>query len=265
MLTDQATSTERATSTEQATAKLADIFRTGDADTKVDRVAEGNLWEAARHAGEGNRAGADYHLEEAYRALGAEPPDATADDWVQERHPVQIEADRRCQEESEGEWGSPARAASTSRRPDAVPPTRAKLMARKRQPPSGKKPKPRPKSTPPAGPDTYWRDVTRSQVQQLAAAGDDGLTPRAVVHEACFPSKAATLKFVDRITSEGFGGERGKIDEKQHPPLPYGATFARVDAVNLEAIEPLVMHLVAVAAESRGLYAGWGCRPQMPA
>jgi hypothetical protein len=108
-------------------------------------------------------------------------------------------------------------------------------------------PKPRPETTPPADPVAHWRDVTRSQVHQLAAAGDDGRKPRAVVHEACFPTADPALQFVERVSSEGFGGERGKIADEDRAPMPYGVTFARVDAVNLDVIEPLVVHLVAVA------------------
>jgi hypothetical protein len=89
--------------TDQATAKLADILRTGDADTKAERVAERNIWERYRHVEEENWSRADYSLEAAYHALGAEPPAVMADEWAQEKHPAQVEADRRWREEFEEE------------------------------------------------------------------------------------------------------------------------------------------------------------------
>jgi hypothetical protein len=84
--------------TERATEKLAEIYHTGDADSKAERAAEGHLWEADRHAEtcEWDRAG--YCVDAAYHALGAEPPDATAGTWDAGKHPIQIEAERRWQE-----------------------------------------------------------------------------------------------------------------------------------------------------------------------
>jgi hypothetical protein len=85
--------------TGQATETLAEIYPTGDADSKTERAAEGQLWTAAQHAEACEWSQAGYSLDAAYHALGAEPPEATATDFERGRHAIQIEADRRHLEE----------------------------------------------------------------------------------------------------------------------------------------------------------------------
>jgi hypothetical protein len=85
--------------TGRATEKLAEIYRTGDADSREERCAEGHLWRAADHAEACDWGRADYSLDAAYHAHGAEPPEATANDLGLGRHPIQVEACRRHREE----------------------------------------------------------------------------------------------------------------------------------------------------------------------
>jgi hypothetical protein len=84
--------------TEQATAKLAEIYRTGEADSKAERAAETRLWEAVLHAEACDWLKAGYCLDGAYHAFGAEPPDGAVEMWDDGKHPIQIEAERKHQE-----------------------------------------------------------------------------------------------------------------------------------------------------------------------
>jgi hypothetical protein len=99
---------QRAMTTEQATARLAKIYRTGDADSKEERSAERHLWEGAERAAALDWVQADQCLEAAYRAFGAEPPLAPAHDFECGRHPIQLEAERQYQEQM-GDTGAPIR------------------------------------------------------------------------------------------------------------------------------------------------------------
>ena len=85
--------------TDRATEVLADIYLTGDTDSREERGAEGHLWRAAEHVESHDWSRADDSLDAAYHALGAEPPDATANDLALGRHPIQVEADRQYREE----------------------------------------------------------------------------------------------------------------------------------------------------------------------
>jgi hypothetical protein len=86
-------------STDRATETLAEIYRTGDADSREERRAEGHLWSAVERAEACDWGRADYSLEAAYHPLGAEPPDASANDLGLGSHPIQVEAGRRYREE----------------------------------------------------------------------------------------------------------------------------------------------------------------------
>jgi hypothetical protein len=84
--------------TDQATVKLAQIYGTGDADSKEERAAEGHLWEAIGYTQACDWAKAEYQFEAAYHALGAVPPEASAGSWERGKHAIQIEAERQFQE-----------------------------------------------------------------------------------------------------------------------------------------------------------------------
>lgn len=80
--------------TDEATRQLAEIYMTGDPETRRGRAAEGHLWEAEERAGAEDWSRADGSLVAAYRALGAKSPAATADDLGRGQHPIQVEAER---------------------------------------------------------------------------------------------------------------------------------------------------------------------------
>lgn len=84
--------------TDEATKTLAEIYATGDSDSRAGRVAEAHLWDADERARSQEWGLADYSLEAAYHALDAEPPSATADDLGRGRHPIQVEAERLYEE-----------------------------------------------------------------------------------------------------------------------------------------------------------------------
>ncbi|OJW21135.1 MAG: hypothetical protein BGO49_24280 [Planctomycetales bacterium 71-10] len=84
--------------TEKATKALAEIYATGDSDTRAERAAESHLWDAEERVRSEEWGLAGYSLDAAYRALGAEPPDSTAEDFERGRHPIRVEAERLVRE-----------------------------------------------------------------------------------------------------------------------------------------------------------------------
>ena len=77
--------------TEAATRRLASLMDSGD------RSEEDRLLSMARDYGRANKWGAaERTIAQAYRALGAEPPDATGYDWHCGSHPIQIESARQA-------------------------------------------------------------------------------------------------------------------------------------------------------------------------
>lgn len=80
--------------TDKATKKLAEIYVTGDSDNRPERNAENHLWDIESRAEAEDWGRADYSLDAAYHAMGAEPPSATAVDFSRGRHPIRVEAER---------------------------------------------------------------------------------------------------------------------------------------------------------------------------
>ncbi|WP_165070769.1 hypothetical protein [Paludisphaera rhizosphaerae] len=81
--------------TDEATKALAEIYLTGESDTRAEREAECHLWQARERAEAEDWDTADYSLDAAYHALGAEShPEATADDLSRRKHSIRVEAER---------------------------------------------------------------------------------------------------------------------------------------------------------------------------
>ncbi|MDG3002602.1 hypothetical protein [Paludisphaera mucosa] len=67
--------------TDRATKTPAAIYPTGKADVRTERAAEIHLWDADERVEAADWGLVDDSLEAACRALGAEPPETTADDF----------------------------------------------------------------------------------------------------------------------------------------------------------------------------------------
>ncbi|MFN5299918.1 MAG: DUF695 domain-containing protein [Planctomycetaceae bacterium] len=97
---------------------------------------------------------------------------------------------------------------------------------------------------------------TRRVVQELLDQGDDLSVPREVTHTAYFPSPHARDQFVQQLAPEGF---RITLDDLAEPDAEYrfGARLSRVDRVDLEAIDALVIDLYLRIGTLGGEYDGW--------
>lgn len=76
----------------------------------------------------------------------------------------------------------------------------------------------------------------------------------------CSPRRAdmeQRTKFVDRVRQEGFTVPAEGLSEDPAGDRPFGASVERVDRVDQDSIDQVVLALHAVSAECGGEYDGW--------
>lgn len=106
-------------------------------------------------------------------------------------------------------------------------------------------------------PAEYQVIQNRRVVKSLVQHGDPLTVPRPVRHWVYFRTMEQRMAFVDRVRQEGFTVPAEGLSEDPAAERPFGATVERVDSVDQESIDQVVLALHAFAAECGGEYDGW--------
>jgi len=94
----------------------------------------------------------------------------------------------------------------------------------------------------------------RNVIENLEERGDDLKTPREVIHWIYFKLKENRTKFITKISSDGFTIEEL---EKHSEDSNFGLLISRIEDVDLDNIDEVVLKLFRLAKECNGGYDGW--------
>ncbi len=98
----------------------------------------------------------------------------------------------------------------------------------------------------------------RRQVQVLAEHGDAIMMEREVDHFLYFDTTEARGTFANALAPQGFDAYELLEPTEESGEQPFGIRVPRKDEVTVAHIHSVVMSLTTLAAESNGLYDGWG-------
>ncbi len=97
----------------------------------------------------------------------------------------------------------------------------------------------------------------RRVVEALKHHGDLLTKPRPVSHWIYFEKADDRQAFIDVVQRDGFEVKPESLSESQDREQPYGVTLERVDAIDYESIDDVVLDLFFKAQEFCGRYDGW--------
>jgi hypothetical protein len=103
-------------------------------------------------------------------------------------------------------------------------------------------------------------DDNADVLRDMAAAGDDLRTPRAMDFSYLFPTREGAISFARRADAHGFAPGVRPYDK---PGFPFDVTVTTEPVVpTCDLVTDIEQRLAAIAAESGGMPDGWGCMAQ---
>lgn len=105
-------------------------------------------------------------------------------------------------------------------------------------------------------PRDWQRIKNRHVIEVLEKHGDPLERERAVSHWAYFPDESSRDQFIAAVRERGYEViDQGRGDGER--PLPFGATFERMDSVDWDSINQVTLELFDLAKAFSGDYDGW--------
>jgi hypothetical protein len=94
-------------------------------------------------------------------------------------------------------------------------------------------------------------------VQSLKSHGDDGSTPREIVHWLYFPTSESRTSFLNEAAKHGFSADSEDIYDSPENELPFAIQVTRTDKASQPDIDHVTARLVEWGTQSGGEYDGW--------